>query len=118
MSETVINVTRVNNGHNGNHIDNNVNNLGWIKFNVEYFLTTDGILKLVQLVSIKQRIKCEAQIFPLLSLNLDRIEHLFAIILARLTPTSNASQSHLFFSYFSSSHTNFQCICEITLKCK
>jgi hypothetical protein len=52
MSETVINVTHVHNGNGSNHVNNNnpSNNLGWIQFNIEYFLTRDGILKLVQLV--------------------------------------------------------------------
>lgn len=62
MSETVINVTHVHNGnHNSNHVNNNSNNnLGWIQFNIEYFLTRDGILKLIQLVScsLKKIIIC------------------------------------------------------------
>lgn len=51
MSETAINVTNIRNGqpnHTPNHVDSN---LSWIKFNVEYFLTVDGILKIVQFVS-------------------------------------------------------------------
>lgn len=54
MSETVINVTRVSsaNGHHpSNGVDEQGSNLSWIQFNIEYFMTHDGILKLVQLVS-------------------------------------------------------------------
>lgn len=53
MSETVINVTHVR-GANGHPTNNpEPSNLGWIQFNIEYFFSHDGILKLVQLVSEK-----------------------------------------------------------------
>lgn len=52
MSETVINVTNVRNGHNTpSHVDDPISNLSWIKFNLDYFLTIDGILKIIQFVS-------------------------------------------------------------------
>lgn len=53
MSETVVNVTHVRsaNGHHPNNVQEDPSNLRWIQFNVDYFLTHDGILKLVQLVS-------------------------------------------------------------------
>lgn len=79
MSETVINVTHVrgSNGHNPNSVQGDgASNLGWIQFNIEYFLTHDGILKLVQIVSKE----CVVKIIKLLTLKLWRIKHLFAKI--------------------------------------
>jgi hypothetical protein len=47
MTETSINV-----GHQNNHNNNpqGLSGLGWIRFNIDYFKTRDGLLKLVQLV--------------------------------------------------------------------
>jgi hypothetical protein len=68
MSETVINVTHVRgaNGQPTNNVQGEGSNLGWIQFNVEYFLTHDGLLKLVQLVSEE----CVDKIIKLLTLKL------------------------------------------------
>jgi hypothetical protein len=43
MTETTINV-----GHQNGHAGQN---LSWIQFNLEYFKTRDGMLKILQLVS-------------------------------------------------------------------
>lgn len=100
MSETVINVTHVRNGnsnnnqHHPNHIYDDASNLNWIKFNVEYFVTADGILKLIQLV----RFKFNTQMFLLLSLNLERIKHLFGLQRS-LAYTYIILILHLFYSF-------------------
>lgn len=45
MTETMVNVDHHQNGNAGQQ------NLNWIQFNVDYFKTRDGLLKLLELVS-------------------------------------------------------------------
>lgn len=53
MTETVVNVQEAPNNNAANKPQTSEQPLSWIKINLDYFKTTPGIIKLVELVSLR-----------------------------------------------------------------